>query len=283
MMVVINLKIERIFNNNIVSARSEDAQELLILGKGLGFKSKVGDEINESLVEKIFQLQDEAVSNKFKMIIDEIPLAIIEITDDVVQLAKQNISKTISDVIYISLSDHLYFTTQRMEQNLVIQNPLSWEVKRYYPEEYAVAKEAAKIVEKRLDLDLPDEEISNIALHFVNAEINNSMNDVTHIMQLLQEIMNIIKYHFVIEFDEDSTSYFRFMTHLKFFCQRVITGEAMDETEDYLYQVMYKNLPDIFACIDKIAVFLENNYSFKMSHSEQLYLGIHLDRVLNRK
>ncbi|HFQ6393701.1 TPA: PRD domain-containing protein, partial [Listeria monocytogenes] len=89
---------------------------------------------------------------KFKMIIDEIPLAIIEITDDVVQLAKQNISKTISDVIYISLSDHLYFTTQRMEQNLVIQNPLSWEVKRYYPEEYAVAKEAAKIVEKRLGL-----------------------------------------------------------------------------------------------------------------------------------
>ncbi|HAA8318215.1 TPA_asm: transcription antiterminator LicT, partial [Listeria monocytogenes] len=67
------MRIERILNNNIVSAISEDAQELLILGKGLGFNSKVGDPINESKIEKVFELKDDTM-DKFKMIVNEIPI-----------------------------------------------------------------------------------------------------------------------------------------------------------------------------------------------------------------
>lgn len=105
--VVICLRIERILNNNIVSAIDEDAQELLILGKGLGFNSKVGDPINESKIEKVFELKDDTM-DKFKMIVNEIPIQFLEVTDDIVKLFKMKTTKDISDVIYISLSDHLY-------------------------------------------------------------------------------------------------------------------------------------------------------------------------------
>lgn len=131
---MICLRIERILNNNIVSAISEDAQELLILGKGLGFNSKVGDPINESKIEKVFELKDDTM-DKFKMIVNEIPIQFLEVTDDIVKLFKMKTAKDISDVIYISLSDHLYFATQRLQENVVIENPLSWEVKRFYQEE----------------------------------------------------------------------------------------------------------------------------------------------------
>lgn len=109
---MICLRIERILNNNIVSAIDEDAQELLILGKGLGFNSKVGDPINESKIEKVFELKDDTM-DKFKMIVNEIPIQFLEVTDDIVKLFKMKTTKDISDVIYISLSDHLYFATQR--------------------------------------------------------------------------------------------------------------------------------------------------------------------------
>lgn len=280
--MVICLRIERILNNNIVSAIDEDAQELLILGKGLGFNSKVGDPINESKIEKVFELKDDTM-DKFKMIVNEIPIQFLEVTDDIVKLFKMKTTKDISDGIYISLSDHLYFATQRLQENVVIENPLSWEVKRFYQEEYAVAKEAAKMVESKLEIELPDAEISNIALHFVNAEVDSDMNDVTHIMQLIQEIISIIKYHFNIEFDEESTNYYRFMTHLKFFCQRVIIGETIDEMDEFLYQTVKKSRGAIFECIDKIGVFLEKNYQFTMSHSEQFYLALHIERLLKRK
>lgn len=100
--MVICLRIERILNNNIVSAISEDAQELLILGKGLGFNSKVGDPINELKIEKVFELKDDTM-DKFKMIVNEIPIQFLEVTDDIVKLFKMKTAKDISDVIYISL------------------------------------------------------------------------------------------------------------------------------------------------------------------------------------
>ncbi|WP_239257112.1 BglG family transcription antiterminator LicT [Listeria ilorinensis] len=277
------MKIERIFNNNIVSAISGGGNELLLLGKGLGFRSKVGDVIDPTKIEKTFELKDEKLNDRFKLLLNEIPLSILELTDDIVHLVKERLAKNISDVIYISLSDHLYFTQKRLKEQMVIQNPLSWEVKRFYQEEYKLARIAAEMVEKAFQLELPEAEVANIALHFVNAEVNSDMNDVTHIMQLIQDIESIIKYHFNVEFDEESTSYYRFMTHLKFFCQRVIMAEKVEETDEFLYQAFKKSHPDIFVCSDKISAFLEKNYQFTMSHSEKFYLGLHIERLLKRK
>lgn len=56
--------IKQIFNNNIVSTVDDKNQELLILGRGIGFKFKVGDEIDEERIEKVFRLQDSSIYEK---------------------------------------------------------------------------------------------------------------------------------------------------------------------------------------------------------------------------
>ena len=38
----------------------------------------------------------------------------------------------------------------------------------------------------------------------------------------MQEIENIVRYRFKIEFNEESDYYYRFITHLKFFAQRLV-------------------------------------------------------------
>ena len=40
----------------------------------------------------------------------------------------------------------------------------------------------------------------------------------------MKEILKMVKYHFNIEFDEESINYYRFITHLKFFTQRLSSG-----------------------------------------------------------
>ncbi|WP_150274672.1 BglG family transcription antiterminator LicT [Paenibacillus tepidiphilus] len=275
--------IKQIFNNNIVSTLDDKGKELLILGRGIGFSNRVGDVIDESRVEKVFHLQDEAIQEKFKASLLDTPLEILQVTDDIVSLARTQLNKKISDGIYVSLSDHIHFATRRIKDNMIVANPLSWEVQHFYKAEYDVAKESLTLLRERLGIEFPKEEISNIALHFINAEVNDSMNDVTHLMQLLQEIMNIIKYHFNVDFDEDSVNYFRFITHLKYFCQRVITHSSHDDTEEYLYDVVRKNYKQTFACIQKIERFLQKNYGYQMTHSEQLYLTLHLERMMKRK
>ncbi|MDY8023138.1 BglG family transcription antiterminator LicT [Paenibacillus polymyxa] len=275
--------IKQIFNNNIVSTVDDKNQELLILGRGIGFNFRAGDPIDEKRIEKIFRLQDANIYEKFKATVMEVPIDILQVTDDIVSLARTQLNKKISDGIYVSLSDHIHFAIQRMEQDMIVRNPLSWEIQHFYKAEYDAAKESLTLLRERLGIEFPKEEICNIALHFVNAEINDSMNDVTHMMQLLQEIMNIIKYHFNMEFDEDSVNYFRFITHLKYFCQRVITHSSHDDAEEYLYEVVKKNYADTFKCIGKIEKFIQKNYEYTMTHSEQLYLTLHLERLIKRK
>lgn len=275
--------IKQIFNNNIVSTVDDKNQELLILGRGIGFKFKAGDEIDEERIEKVFRLQDASIYEKFKSIVAEVPIEILQATDDIVTLARTQLNKIISDGIYVSLSDHIHFAVQRLEKGMITRNPLSWEVQHFYKAEYDVAREALTLLKERLDIEFPKDEICNIALHFINAEVNDSMNDVTHLMQLLQEIMNIIKYHFNVELDEDSVNYFRFITHLKYFCQRVITHSSHDDAEEYLYEVVRKNYPETFKCIGKIETFIHKNYQYDMTHSEQLYLTLHLERLMKTK
>ncbi|WDH99200.1 PRD domain-containing protein [Paenibacillus urinalis] len=275
--------IKQIFNNNIVSTMDDKDQELLILGRGIGFQFKVGDTIDEGRIEKIFRLQDSSIYERFKAIVAEVPAEILQVTDDIVSLTRTQLNKSISDGIYVSLSDHIHFAVQRLTKGQITRNPLTWEVQHFYKAEYDVAADALTLIKERLGIDFPKEEICNIALHFINAEVNDSMNDVTHLMQLLQEIMNIIKYHFNVEFDEDSVNYFRFITHLKYFCQRVITHSSYDDTEEYLYEVVRKNYPSTFKCIEKIETFILKHYQYEMTHSEQLYLTLHLERLMKHK
>lgn len=46
------MKITRVINNNVVAAVNEQNQELVLMGSGIGFQKKIGDEIDLAKVEK---------------------------------------------------------------------------------------------------------------------------------------------------------------------------------------------------------------------------------------
>ena len=40
------LKIDKVYNNNVVQASDENGKELIVMGRGLGFQKKAGDFLN---------------------------------------------------------------------------------------------------------------------------------------------------------------------------------------------------------------------------------------------
>ncbi|CCK06146.1 Beta-glucoside bgl operon antiterminator, BglG family [Cronobacter sakazakii 696] len=78
--------IKQILNNNVVSAVDERGQEVIVTGRGLGFNARVGETVNSSHIEKTFRLHDDTVSARFKVLLDEIPVEIVQLTDDIVAL-----------------------------------------------------------------------------------------------------------------------------------------------------------------------------------------------------
>ena len=58
--------IQKVINNNVISAYDEDHQEVVIMGKGIGFKAHTGDAIDESRIEKVFRIENEKISRQFQ-------------------------------------------------------------------------------------------------------------------------------------------------------------------------------------------------------------------------
>ena len=52
------MKIKRIYNNNVVVSNDMSGKEIIIIGRGIAFQKKVGEEIDQVKVEKIFSAND---------------------------------------------------------------------------------------------------------------------------------------------------------------------------------------------------------------------------------
>lgn len=61
--------INKVINNNVLSTHDENNREIVLMGKGIGFQKKVGDEVAEDKIEKRFVLDSEECRQLLKMLI----------------------------------------------------------------------------------------------------------------------------------------------------------------------------------------------------------------------
>nr|WP_231495176.1 PRD domain-containing protein [Bibersteinia trehalosi] len=53
--------------------------------------------------------------------------------------------------------------------------------------------------------------------------------------------------------------------------------------DDFLYTQTQIAYPEAFRCVEKIARYLQNQFNKALNHDEQLYLIIHIQRVIGDK
>ncbi|PVZ87379.1 transcription antiterminator BglG [Serratia sp. S1B] len=273
------MNIAKVLNNNVVITLNDRQEEIVVMGRGIGFKKKSGDQVDESLIEKIFTLNSGEIGERYKELLAEIPLTCVTTADKIITLARERLPGKLHNIVYITLTDHIHFALQRHAQGLAIKNVLLWEIKKLYPDEFAVGLEALNIITQRLTVTLPEDEAGFIALHLVNAQLNDEMHNILHITRVMQEILNIVKYHFRFDYNEETLSYHRFLTHLKFFAQRLLGKNYVDNHDDSLYQVVKDKYGESFACVSKISQYIAQHYQHSLTHEEMMFLTIHIERV----
>lgn len=279
------MRIHKILNNNVVTIVDEaTSMEKVIMGRGIAFKKRAGEAIDESKIEKVFLIENRKENIKFQKLIHEIPLEYITISEEIISYAKQQLKASFDDHIYVALTDHVAFAIKRASLGLEIKNHLLWEIQRIYKEEYKVGLWAIDFIEEKLGVKMPEDEAGFIALHLVNASLGKEMGDTMSMTAIVQDILNIIKYHFIVEFDEKDISYDRLVTHLKFFAQRIISKKKFEpgETTPFL-ELIKKNYRKQYDCALKIKSYIEKNYDYEISEEEIVYLSLHLYRVVSRQ
>lgn len=274
--------IKKILNNNVITTIDETTElEKVVMGRGIAFKKKPGDLIQCEKIEKIFIIENEKENIMFQRLLNEIPIEYVKISKNIIDYARETLKVDFAEHIYVALTDHLAFAIKRHENGIQIKNDLLWEIKRIHKKEYKIGVWALDYIEKELKIKMELDEAGYIALHLIDASLNQEMNNTMNMTNIIQEILNIIKYFFSMDIDENDMSYDRFITHLRYFSQRVITKKEMPDEKQPLLGMVKKSYVDPYNCVLKIKDFIGKNYDYYVNDAEIVYLTIHIERVIS--
>ena len=274
-----NIIIEKVINNNIISAYEKSGAEVIVMGRGIGFKKKQGEVVPADQISKIFRIKSRTLAEQFKELLANMPLERVRISDEIISHAKDHLKLKLNQSIYVTLTDHINFAIERVSQGIEPQNALLWEIKRFDPQEFQLGIYALELIQDRLDILLPEDEAGFIALHFVNAEYGTDIRDAVKFPDQMQAIVDIVERDLGILLDESSLHYERFMTHIKFLIQRIYRKELLSSEDRELSLLMQRKYPREYQCSVKVAEYIMQATGSRLSEEEIMYLSVHIRRV----
>lgn len=257
-----------------------NGQEVILVGRGIAYGLCRGDTIPEEKIEKRFELSKD-VNLKFEQMIQDMSLEIIIVSEEIIHYIKEKSDKEISDSIYVTLTDHISNLIERIELGIQFDTAALLNMKILYQKEYKIALQALGILRKRLNLEISDEEANFITLHIVSAESNANMMMTQMTTAMIGEILEIIRSYFSIQVS-DNLVYDRFITHCRFFAQRITRKEGEnydDSTYSKMLQVLVESHGEQYRCVNQISEFIQKKYHFRVEENEKMYLLLHLIKL----
>lgn len=275
------MKIVKIFNNNALIAKDSSKNEIILMGCGIGFRKNIGELVDTNLIEKTFILKQKDISEKFKSLLEDLPTEHVSLSYDIIEYAKNMLDVELNDYIYITLTDHISYSIKIAQEGIKRPNALMWEIEKFYNKEYKIGLKALEFIKNEIGIELSKDEAANIALHLINSQINkksDEMDNVVHITKMVADILSIVTYVYSINLDEKSLNYERFITHLRFFFQRIYQNQQNHSDDDFLLIQVKEKYEKAYRCMCKIESYLGQ----KLTSEEKLYLTLHIQRVTAR-
>lgn len=273
------MKVIKVFNNNVSLVLNDFNYEEIVMGKGIGFGKKENDTIDPAKIEKRFVLEDKTSVKAFQELLGRIDIEIIELASDIIREGEESLGYKCNGTILLTLSDHISFMLKRVKENVLFSTPLEWDIKLIYPDEFFYAQQALKKIRMRTKLDIPEQEVSFIAMHFINTHYEGrNMQETLLCTKIIQNVIDIAKYHYSKEFSSKSYHFNRFVAHVRYFVMRQLHNEINDNSSSLLNVIALK-YPNDYQCAKKVKEFLEKTYQWDIHDEELLYLSLHLNRL----
>lgn len=277
---VIHLKVIKKLNNNVIIA-FKDGNQVVAFGKGIGFNIKGGDIVSDDKVNQIFWNKQGNHSEEFDTLLKNTRAEYFEICNEIIKVAQSELKQDFNENFYFALLDHIQLAVNRFLRGIELSNLMLGDIRRLYPNEYEVGLRALQIIKAYLKVVLPDDEAGFIAFHIVNYEDGSQQVGAQKAMNLIREVSNVVKYELLLDIDEQSFQYQRFLTHLKFFSQRLLSPDPIqvESVDKNILNYVKTSYQDSFKCAEKISVFIQNKYHKSVPDTEIVYLTIHIHKI----
>lgn len=279
------MRLVKKINNNVALGIDDSGRDVVVFGKGVGFKHMPYDVGATDEVQRVFYDVSRSMAGTIAGLDDRVLLA----SSDIVDLAKMELECKLNPNLVVTLADHIQFAIERRKEHIDVTNPLANEVAFVYPNELRIAKTGVAMVNARVeDAELPESEACAIALHLVNGEMGgagdaSSIDLVMESARIMKKVTSIIEEELSVTLDRNSYAYNRFVAHFRYLVARLARNESEQTKNSSLFDQAAKDFPDIYSCVVKIQEYLQTEYGWSCTNEELLYLMMHVNRLVTAR
>ncbi|MGM0882264.1 MAG: PRD domain-containing protein [Bacillota bacterium] len=276
------MKINKILNNNAIVVKDWDGEKI-VLGSGIAFQKKKNDPVDQTRIEKIFVMKDHTKHQQFEEILSTLPEEHIQVSEEIISHAETQLGVIINEHIHIALTDHLSFALERLAKGMVIKNTLLNEIKVLYAKEFQIGLYAKELISEKLGIEIPEDEVGYIALHIYTAKMNaGEMTKTLDITAMIRGIVDVVEDCLSIKLAEDTVSYERLITHLRFAVQRSESDEPFHELDSEMVRIIKEKYRESYSIAQKAGHFVKEEYDFELHDSELAYISMQIQRIKSR-
>lgn len=275
------LKIKKVLNNNVIIAAHPSYEEVVLIGKGIGFNKSKGEEVSFGKADKTFLLSNEQEKEQYVNLLPHIDEALIDFMNDILLHIEARMGQELNQHIHVALTDHIAFAINRAKKEMQFTNPFLFEIESLYPKEYQVATEVVTMIYDQMGIHFPEGETGFIALHIHSAVTDKTLREINRHNQLITRLVGIVEDTMDIEIDKKSVDYHRLVQHLHRAIDRVYQGESAGD-EIRLAEMLKQEYPVCYNLAWKLIKVMQKQLNKPVDESEAIYLTIHLQRLTHK-
>lgn len=269
----------KVLNNNVVITVDEQGRERVLMGRGLGFQVKPTDELNLTKVEKTFVLDRGADGERERQLFADVPYDVIEAVTRAVDEAERALGRQLGRRFTTGVIDHIQFVLERLDQGVRIPAASMPELRVLHPEEFAAAVGMTAAIAKALGRALPDEEAVFLAMHLLNATRDEPNGTAALLFRRVQHVAATVETELGISLDTDSPDYARFVLHVQFLLQRLVSKSMLRGNDTSFFDFARERYPRSYAIARKVKDYVTAATGSELNDEELLYLIVHVERL----
>ncbi len=269
----------KVLNNNVVISIDDQGRERVLMGRGLGFQLKASDAIDPARVEKTFVLDQSGDPEHARRILTDVPYPVIEAVSAAVDGAERQLGRDLGRRLLIAVIDHVQYVLERLDNGIRIPTTTMPELRVLHPQEFAAATAMAEVISTRLARALPDEEAVFLTMHLLNATRDEPNGTAAQLFRRVQHVVATVESGLGVTLDVDSPDYARFILHVQFLLQRLVSQSMLRSTDTSFFEFARMKYPESYRIAEEVKQYVTAATGSDLSDEELLYLIVHVERL----
>lgn len=283
--------IRQILNNNILVVDDPKGGEKIVWGRGIGFHHRPNQNYEVQGDDRIFVLdaagRDEWLSS-FEKLSNKVPREYFELAEEVIEMAEMRLNVKVDTGLIVQLTDHMYFTVQRLINGVQVDNPLLNEISHFFKPEFEIGKITAQKMAQLSGIPIPDDEAGFIAIHIIEGETHDGANQAIHqttqVMAQIGTIESLVQAYAIHgKIAANELVYVPFLNHLRILLIGILGGRYTERStiaDSKLLRSLTSDHPRSNRALEAVTAYIESQTKVTLSATEQLLLIVYIIRLI---